>query len=63
MKPGGDLTTAFLLPLPPSSLDLAFEDDTLDLVKQAWKKIMGDEVEDDDFMIFEIAMALPTNDA
>ncbi|KAJ5305700.1 hypothetical protein PENANT_c041G07226 [Penicillium antarcticum] len=41
------------LRFPPSSLDLSFEDDTLDLVKQAWKKIMGDEVDDDDFMIFE----------
>ncbi|KAJ5742782.1 uncharacterized protein N7511_011183 [Penicillium nucicola] len=41
------------LRFPPSSLDLSFEDDTLDLVKQAWKKVMGDEVDDDDFMVFE----------
>ncbi|CAI7669812.1 hypothetical protein PCG10_010537 [Penicillium crustosum] len=38
---------------PPSSLDLAFEDDTLDLVKQAWKRVVGDEVDDADFMMFD----------
>ncbi|KAJ5194395.1 GDP dissociation inhibitor [Penicillium cf. griseofulvum] len=37
---------------PPSSLDLAFEDDTLDLVKEAWKRVVGDEVDDADFMMF-----------
>lgn len=38
---------------PPSSLDLAFEDDTLDLVKEAWKIVVGDEVDDADFMMFD----------
>ncbi|CAG8890440.1 unnamed protein product [Penicillium egyptiacum] len=38
---------------PPSSLDLAFEDDTLDLVKEAWKIVVGDEVDDADFMVFD----------
>lgn len=38
--------------LPPS-LDLAFEDDNVDMVKQAWTKIVGDEVDYDDFMIFD----------
>ncbi|KAJ5932022.1 hypothetical protein N7516_006511 [Penicillium verrucosum] len=38
---------------PPSGLDLAFEDDTLDLVKQAWRKVVGDEVDDADFMMFD----------
>jgi hypothetical protein len=38
---------------PPSSLDLAFEDDTLDLVKEAWKKVVGDEIDDADFMVFD----------
>ncbi|OQE41869.1 hypothetical protein PENCOP_c004G03832 [Penicillium coprophilum] len=38
---------------PPSSLDLAFEDDTLELVKEAWKKVVGDEVDDADFMMFD----------
>ncbi|KAF9249263.1 hypothetical protein DTO012A7_433 [Penicillium roqueforti] len=38
---------------PPSSLDLAFEDDTFDLVKEAWKIVVGDEVDDADFMMFD----------
>lgn len=38
---------------PPSSLDLAFEDDTLDLVKEAWKIVVGDEADDADFMMFD----------
>ncbi|KAJ5787567.1 hypothetical protein N7457_002557 [Penicillium paradoxum] len=38
---------------PPSSLDLAMEDDTLDLVKEAWKRAVGDDVDDDDFMKFD----------
>ncbi|KAJ5887428.1 hypothetical protein N7495_007469 [Penicillium taxi] len=38
---------------PPPSLDLTFEDETIDLVKQAWVKIVGDEVDHDDFMIFD----------
>lgn len=38
---------------PPPSLDLAFEDDIVDVVKQAWVHIVGDEVDHDDFMIFE----------
>ncbi|KAJ6113258.1 hypothetical protein N7523_006575 [Penicillium sp. IBT 18751x] len=37
---------------PPSSLDLAFEDDTVDTVKEAWTRIVGNEVDHDDFMIF-----------
>lgn len=37
---------------PPSSLDLAFEDDIVDTVKEAWTRIVGDEVDHDDFMIF-----------
>lgn len=38
---------------PPSSLDLAFEDETVDMIKEAWVKIVGDEVVDNEFMIFE----------
>lgn len=38
---------------PPSSLDLAFEDENVDMVKQAWIKIVGDDVDHDDFMIFD----------
>ncbi|KAJ5166127.1 uncharacterized protein N7482_004908 [Penicillium canariense] len=38
---------------PPASLDLAFEDETVDVIKQAWMKIVGDEVDHDEFMNFE----------
>lgn len=38
---------------PPSGLDLAFEDATLDMVKEAWKLIMGDGFSEDEFMKFE----------
>lgn len=38
---------------PPSSLDLAFEDEIVDTVKEAWTRIVGDEVDHDDFMIFD----------
>ncbi|KAJ5945928.1 hypothetical protein N7454_002767 [Penicillium verhagenii] len=37
---------------PPPSLDLAFEDENIDMVKQAWLKVAGDE-DPDDFMIFD----------
>ncbi|KAI2787131.1 hypothetical protein POX_f07493 [Penicillium oxalicum] len=38
---------------PPPSLDLAFEDQTVDLVKEAWIQIVGSSVPHDEFMIFE----------
>lgn len=38
---------------PPPSLDFAFEDDIVDIVNEAWKKIVGEEVDDDDFMMFD----------
>lgn len=38
---------------PPPSLDLAFEDETVDMIQEAWVKIVGDEVAHDEFMIFE----------
>lgn len=54
---GTPLTIQTLSPhvfsFPPPSLDLAFEDETVDMIKQAWVKIVGDEVAHDDFMIFE----------
>ncbi|KAJ6003244.1 hypothetical protein N7451_005791 [Penicillium sp. IBT 35674x] len=37
---------------PPPSLDLAFEDENIDMIKQAWLKVAGDE-DPDDFMIFD----------
>lgn len=39
--------------VPPPSLDLAYDDDMVDLVKAAWKVILGDEAKDDEFMSFE----------
>ena len=38
---------------PPPSLDLAVDDSTIDIVKAAWKVIMGEEAVDDEFMDFE----------
>ncbi|KAF7717929.1 Uncharacterized protein PECH_002667 [Penicillium ucsense] len=38
---------------PPPSLDLAFEDQTVDLVKAAWVHVVGSSVPHDEFMIFE----------
>lgn len=38
---------------PPPSIDPAFDDSILENVKEVWKHIMGDEVEDLDFLKFE----------
>ncbi|KAL4940255.1 hypothetical protein BDV06DRAFT_230459 [Aspergillus oleicola] len=38
---------------PPPSLDLAFDDSTIDLVKDAWTMVMGDEATDEAFLRFE----------
>ncbi|KAI9368871.1 GDP dissociation inhibitor [Aspergillus egyptiacus] len=37
---------------PPPSLDLSFDDSVIDLVKDAWTMIMGDEANPGDFMAF-----------
>ncbi|KAL3466831.1 GDP dissociation inhibitor [Aspergillus heterothallicus] len=42
-----------LIRFPPPSLDLAFDDSVIDLVKAAWTMIMKDEVSPDHFMKFE----------
>lgn len=39
--------------LPPPSLDIAFDDDMIGVVKAAWKVVMGDDAVDDVFMKFE----------
>ncbi|PWY90534.1 rab geranylgeranyl transferase escort protein [Aspergillus sclerotioniger CBS 115572] len=39
--------------LPPASLDLAFDDSLIDMVKNAWELVMGDEAADHEFMRFE----------
>lgn len=38
---------------PPPSLDLAFDDTTIDIVRAAWKVIMGVDAVDAEFMSFE----------
>lgn len=38
---------------PAPSLDLSFDDSTIDLVKDAWLTVMGDEASSEEFMKFE----------
>lgn len=38
---------------PPPSLDHAFDDALLDMVKEAWKIVLGEEAIDEEFMKFE----------
>ena len=38
---------------PPPSVDLAFDDPILDSVREMWKRIMGDEVDEAEFLRFE----------
>lgn len=38
---------------PPPSLDHAFDDELLDIVKEAWKTVMGEDAVDEEFMDFE----------
>ncbi len=38
---------------PPPSVDLAFDDSILDTVREMWQRIMGEEVEEADFLRFE----------
>ncbi|RJE18284.1 hypothetical protein PHISCL_09379 [Aspergillus sclerotialis] len=45
--------TRNIISFPPPSLDLAVDDATIDLVRAAWKAIMGEEAVDDEFMDFE----------
>ncbi|KAE8374802.1 hypothetical protein BDV26DRAFT_269288 [Aspergillus bertholletiae] len=42
-----------ILCFPPPSLDLAFDDALIDQVKDAWKLVMGDEADEQEFMDFE----------
>ncbi|KAJ5339312.1 hypothetical protein N7452_006040 [Penicillium brevicompactum] len=47
---------------PPPSLDFAFEDDTIDIVKEAWRKVVGCDT-DNDFMMFEDREGTHDNDS
>ncbi|KAL3493547.1 GDP dissociation inhibitor [Aspergillus germanicus] len=48
-----NIVSGNLVRFPPPSLDLAFDDSVIDLVKDAWIRIMGDESSPDHFMKFE----------
>jgi hypothetical protein len=37
---------------PAPGLDLSFDDGILDQVKQVWKVVMGDDVDDDGYLMF-----------
>lgn len=42
-----------MISFPPPSLDLAFDDGVLGVVRSVWGKVMGEEVSDEEFMKFE----------
>jgi hypothetical protein len=42
-----------IMTFPQNSLDLAFDDALVDSVKAVWKKIMGAEADDAEFLLFE----------
>ena len=46
---------------PPPSLGIAFDDGTIDMVKEAWDKIMGNNHQQE-FMVFEDREAMSTYD-
>ncbi|KAL4924746.1 putative Rab geranylgeranyl transferase escort protein [Aspergillus undulatus] len=48
-----NLVSGRVIRFPPPSLDLAFDDSIIDLVKDAWTMVMGDEASKEIFMKFE----------
>lgn len=42
-----------ILYFAPPSLDLAFDDNIVESVRECWKAILGEEAQDDTFMTFE----------
>ncbi|KFY43685.1 hypothetical protein V494_01843 [Pseudogymnoascus sp. VKM F-4513 (FW-928)] len=48
--------------LPPSSLDLSFDDSTLDGVEDAWRRIMGSPETESFYMVFETREQLGDDD-
>ena len=48
--------------LAPMPLDLAFDDAVIETVRDAWRRISGDKVEDAPFMVFEDREALANAD-
>jgi len=51
-----------LLKLPPPSMDLVFDDGVLDSVRWAWQKIMGEEANPDEFLVFPEREGLEEDD-
>lgn len=49
-----------ILKITPPPMDLAFDDSTLDRVKEVWQKIMGDGAEE--FLVFEDREAYAEDD-
>lgn len=48
--------------LPSSSLDLSFDDSTLDDVEDAWRRIMGSPETESPYMVFETREQLGDDD-
>lgn len=48
--------------LPSSSLDLSFDDSTLDGVEDAWRRIMGSPETESPYMVFETREQLGDDD-
>ena len=51
-RPFAQNESGHVMTFPPASLDLAFEDSLIDSVKAVWRRIMGSESEDINFMQF-----------
>lgn len=47
------LGTTSVLSFPPLSATLAFEDSDLEAVKTAWSLVMGDESDEETYLVFE----------
>lgn len=47
------LGTTSALAFPPLSATLAFEDSDLEAVKTAWSLVMGDETDEETYLVFE----------
>lgn len=48
--------------LPPSSLDLSFDDSTLDGIEDAWRRIIGSPETESPYMVFETREQLGDED-
>lgn len=59
---GEDASSPGAYSFPPPSLDFAFEDDIIDIVKKAWRKVVGCDT-DNDFMMFDDREGTHDNDS